>query len=151
MSTDAVVKHHSIDTQVFRCLDNAGTSGWNKGGLARTAGEVVKLINRQNLLDTNLAFRHPVPDTTSFEEKEKMMMPDLPPNSSRFPKWEILRKYLPEVSKSVILQFLQRVNPLAREGSRIWYRALQRTLDAGNLGRLWGVPAKNGIMWIGTK
>ncbi|CAM9878345.1 unnamed protein product, partial [Pylaiella littoralis] len=136
---------------VFRCLDNAGTSGLNKALLSTIAGDVVRMIRKCGLLDTNLAFRHPVADTTSFEDKERMIMPDLPAISHRIPEWPVVRRHLPEISKSFILQFIQRVNPLAQEGSRVWYRALQRTMDMGNLGKIWAVPAQEGVMWLGTR
>ncbi|CAM9230493.1 unnamed protein product, partial [Pylaiella littoralis] len=134
---------------VFRCLDNAGTSGFNKALLAQMAGDVVRLIRNCGVLDTNLAFRHPVPDLSSFEEKEARLMPDLPATGLRIKEWSAMRRYLPEISKAVILRFMGEVNKFAGEGSRMWYRSLQRVLDMGNLSRFWAVPAAGGIMWIG--
>ncbi|CBJ33934.1 exonuclease I Exo1 [Ectocarpus siliculosus] len=135
---------------VFRCLDTAGTSGFKKALLAQMAGDVVRLIRSCGVLDTNLAFRHPVPDLSSFEEKEARLMPDLPATGLRIKEWSAMRRYLPEISKAVISRFLGEVNKLAGEGSRLWYRSLQRVLDMGNLSRFWAVPAAGGIMWIGT-
>lgn len=111
----------------------------------------MRLIKAARVLDTNLAFRHPLPDTSSFEEKEKIIMPDLPGLHRRIRDWQVMRRYIPQIEKSFILLFIQRVNPLAGEGSRVWYRALQRMMDMGSLSGLWGVPAKDGIMWIGTR
>ncbi|CAN0345577.1 unnamed protein product, partial [Ectocarpus sp. 4 AP-2014] len=99
------------------------------------AGDVVRLIRSCGVLDTNLAFRHPVPDLSSFEEKEVRLMPDLPATGLRIKEWSAMRRYLPEISKAVILQFMGEVNKLAGEGSRMWYRSLQRVLDMGNLSR----------------
>ncbi|CAN0539221.1 unnamed protein product, partial [Scytosiphon promiscuus] len=102
-------------------------------------------------LGDNLAFRHPVPDLRPFEEKEKMLMPDLPAQPLRITEWVAMRRYLPEISKSLILGFLQEVNPLAAEGTRVWYRGEQRVLGMGNLNRFWAVPSKDGKMWLGTR
>ncbi|CAN0339832.1 unnamed protein product, partial [Scytosiphon promiscuus] len=136
---------------VFRCLDNAGTSGYNKPLLITLAAEIVSLIRKSGQLGDNLAFRHPVPDLRPFEEKEKMLMPDLPAQPLRITEWVAMRRYLPEISKSLILGFLQEVNPLAAEGTRVWYRGEQRVLDMGNLNRFWAVPSKDGKMWLGTR
>ncbi|CBJ32902.1 conserved unknown protein [Ectocarpus siliculosus] len=135
---------------VFRCLDNTGTSGLNKALLAQMAGDVVRLIRSCGVLDTNLAFRHPFPDLSSFEEKEARLMPDLPATGLRIKEWSAMRRYLPEISKAVILRFMREVNKLAGKGSRLWYRSLQRVLDMGNLSRFWTVQAAGSIMWIGT-
>lgn len=143
--------HVHLCRQVFRCLDNAGTSGFNKALLAKMAGDVVRLIRNCGVLDTNLAFRHPVPDLSSFEEKEARLMPDLPATGLRIKEWSAMRRYLPEISKAVILRFMGEVNKFAGEGSRMWYRSLQRVLDMGNLSRFWAVPAAGGIMWIGIR
>ncbi|CAM9880628.1 unnamed protein product, partial [Ectocarpus fasciculatus] len=136
---------------VFRCLDNAGTSGYLKGPLAELAQQVVAMIKKCGLLNSNQAFRHPVPDLGSFKDKERMVMPDLPGPCSRINGFQHLQQHLPEMSKSVILQFLQQVNPISGEGSRVWYRGLQKVMDMGNLNRLWGVPAKNGFMYLGMR
>ncbi|CAM9811375.1 unnamed protein product, partial [Hapterophycus canaliculatus] len=134
----------------FRCLDNAGTSVFNKRVLATLAADVVRLIRVSGLIGKNLAFRHPTPDLRTFEDKVASLMPDLPAQPKRIKEWVALRRYMPEISKSVIVGFLQEVNPLAGEGTRVWYRAEQRVLDMGNLSRLWGTPSKAGIMWLGT-
>ncbi|CAM9380355.1 unnamed protein product, partial [Hapterophycus canaliculatus] len=137
--------------QVFRCLDNAGTSGFNKAVLTKLSADIVSLIRKSGHLGQNLAFRHPVPDLRPFEEKEKALMPELPAERLRIKEWVAMRRYLPEVSKSVILGFLQEVNPLADHGTRVWYRAEQRVLDMGNLNRFWAVPSKDESMWLGTR
>ncbi|CAN0356168.1 unnamed protein product, partial [Scytosiphon promiscuus] len=136
---------------VFRCLDNAGTSGYNKNLLCTLATDVVRLIRNSGVIGENLAFRHPIPDLRLFGEKEKATMPELPAVCLRITEWVALRRYLPEISKSVIVGFLQEVNPLASEDTRVWYRGEQRVLDMGNLSRLWGVPSKAGEMWLGTR
>ncbi|CAM9908416.1 unnamed protein product [Ectocarpus sp. 6 AP-2014] len=134
---------------VFRCLDHAGHSAYLKGPLAELAGQVVAMIKKCGLLNSNQAFRHPVPDLSSFQDKERMAMPELPGPRSRIRGFEHLQQHLPEMSKSVILQFLRQVNPISGEGSRVWYRGMQKVMDMGNLNRLWGVPAKNGLMYLG--
>lgn len=78
-------------------------------------------------------------------------MPELPGPRSRISGFEHLQQHLPEMSKSVILQFLRQVNPISGEGSRVWYRGMQKVTDMGNLTRLWGVPAKNGLMYLGMR
>lgn len=111
----------------------------------------MRLIKLSGVIGKNMAFRHPIPDQRPFEEKERALMPDLPDDRSWIRDWVALRRFIPEISKSVILSFLQEINPLAGEGTRVWYRAEQRALDMGNLSRLWGVPPKDGIMWLGTR
>ncbi|CAN0570314.1 unnamed protein product [Ectocarpus sp. 12 AP-2014] len=108
---------------------------FNQALLAQMAGDVVGLIGSCGVLDTNLAFRHPVPDLNSFEEKEARLMPDLPATGLRTKEWSAMRRYLPDISKAVILRFMGEVNKLAGEGSRLWCRSLQRVLDMGNLSR----------------
>ncbi|CAM9885457.1 unnamed protein product, partial [Hapterophycus canaliculatus] len=108
------------------------------------------MIRVSGLIGKNLAFRHPIPDLRTFEDKVASLMPDLPAQPTRIKQWVALRRYIPEISKSVIVGFLQEVNPLAGEGTRLWYRAEQRVLDMGNLSRLRGAPSKAGIMWLGT-
>ncbi|CAM9134518.1 unnamed protein product, partial [Hapterophycus canaliculatus] len=63
---------------VFRCLDNAGTSGFNEAVLTKLSADIVSLIRKSGHLGQNLAFRHPVPDLRSFEENDKALMPELP-------------------------------------------------------------------------
>ncbi|CAN0566983.1 unnamed protein product [Ectocarpus sp. 12 AP-2014] len=53
------------------------------------AGDVVRLIRSCGVLDTNLTFRHPVPDLSSFEEKEARLMPDLPATGLRIKEWSV--------------------------------------------------------------
>ncbi|CBJ33956.1 hypothetical protein Esi_0756_0005 [Ectocarpus siliculosus] len=69
--------------------------------------QVVAMIKKCGLLNSNQAFRHPVPDLSSFQDKERMAMPELPGPRSRISGFEHLQQHLPEMSKSVILQFLR--------------------------------------------
>ncbi|CAN0364925.1 unnamed protein product [Ectocarpus sp. 6 AP-2014] len=107
------------------------------------------MIKKCGLLNSNQAFRHPIPDLSSFQDKERMAMPELPGPRSRISGFEHPQQHLPEMSKSVILQFPRQVNPISGEGSRVWYRGMQKVMDMRNLNRLWGVPAKNGLMYLG--
>ncbi|CAN0495633.1 unnamed protein product [Ectocarpus sp. 12 AP-2014] len=50
---------------VLRRLDHAGHSACLKGPLAELAGQVVAMIKKCGLLNSNQAFRHPVPDLSS--------------------------------------------------------------------------------------
>ncbi|CAN0578127.1 unnamed protein product [Ectocarpus sp. 12 AP-2014] len=54
------------------------------------AGDVVRLIRSCGVLDTNLTFRHPVPDLSSFEEKEARLMLDLPATGLRIKEWSAI-------------------------------------------------------------
>lgn len=136
---------------MFRCLDHAGTSADNKPVLVGLAKVLVQLVKASRLENRACVFRNPLPDLRTFEEKEKSRMSDLPPVSSRVTDWEMIRHLLPEMSKSVIMRFLKMANPLAREGSRVWIRGMQRTMDMGNLARLWAAPADDGVLWIGFR
>lgn len=98
-----------------------------------------------------LAFRVPTSDLRSFEEKQRLLLPDLPKPSEWEQNWEVLRDFLPEMSKSVVLRFLREVNPTASLDSRVWYRGMQRVMDMGNLSRLCAVPPRDGIMWLGFR
>lgn len=73
--------------QVFRCLENAGTSGFNKTVLAELARDVVRLIRVSGVVGKNLAFRHPIPDDRSFDLKVQTIMPDLPAEHMRIKEW----------------------------------------------------------------
>ncbi|CAM9855182.1 unnamed protein product [Ectocarpus sp. 6 AP-2014] len=81
---------------VFRCLDHAGHSAYLKGPLAELAGQVVAMIKKCGLLNSNQAFRHPVPDLSSFQDKERMAMPELPGPRSRISGFEHLQQHLPK-------------------------------------------------------
>lgn len=115
------------------------------------ARDLVLMVKTCKLENRACIYRYPLGDLRTFEQKEKVRMPDLPSYSSRVTDWELIRHFLPEISKSVIMQFLIRANPLAKEGSRVWVRGMQRTLDMGNLARLWAVPAEDGVMWLGFR
>ena len=137
--------------QVFRCLDHAGTSSYNKTRLVELAGMIVSTIESCNLRNRSVAFRIPLPDRATFEDKERNLLPDLPPPQMWVTNWEIVRDFVPEISRSVIISFLATVNPVADENSRVSYRAMQRVMDMGNLRRLWATRPNNGVMWIGFR
>lgn len=132
-------------------MDNAGTSAYNKEELVKLAAGVLATVKSCGLQNRGTAFRIPVADLRSFEEKESKLLPDLPPREKMVKDWEVLRNFLPEISKAVILRFLKEVNPLVVPESRVWTKALQRVLDMGSLPRLWATPPEDGIMWIGFR
>lgn len=137
--------------QVFRCLDNAGASGYNKSSLVKLAVDVTRMIKRCGMVNRLTAFRIPTVDLSTFEDKERLIFPDLPVGSERVRDWEQLRDFLPELSKAVILRFLQEANPTSGLDSRVWYRGMQRVMDMGNLSRLWATRPEGGIMWVGFR
>lgn len=137
--------------QGIRCLDNAGISAYNKAELVKLAPGVVKMLRDGGLANRDIAFRVPSTDRSSFEDKQKKILPDLPPPETWVKNWEVLRDFLPEISKSVILSFLRQVNPSVTQDSRVWYRGMQRVMDMGNLNRLWATRPSDGIMWIGFR
>lgn len=112
---------------------------------------VVSTIDSCSLRNRSVAFRIPIPDLATFEDKERSLLPDLPPPHLWVRNWETVRDFLPEISKSVILRFLRSVNPVVDESSRVWYRSEQRVLDMGNLKRLWATRPKDGVMWVGFR
>ena len=136
---------------MFRCLDHAGASTYDKARLVELSRLVVSTIDTCGLRNRSVAFRIPLPDLATFEQKEKKILPDLSPPQARVTNWEVSRDFLPEISKSVILRFLRSVNPVVDENSRVWYRAMQRVMDMGNLRRLWATRPEGGVMWLGFR
>lgn len=129
-------------------MDNSGISSWNKSELVKLAPAVVRMLRACGLENRGIAFRIPIADLSTFEDKQTSLLPDLPPPQTWVRNWAVLREFLPEMSKSVILRFLRETNPLVGQDSRVWYRGMQRVLDLGNLERLHATRPEDGIMWI---
>ena len=81
--------------QPFRCLDNAGTSGYNKSKRVKLAADVVRMVIRCGLVNNSVAFRNPNPDTSSFEEKVLNKLQDLPASARWVSHWEIYGRISP--------------------------------------------------------
>lgn len=133
-------------------MDHAGISQLPKIDLVALCKDVCRTVKRCGLQNRASAFQNPTLDERSFDDKLAARMPKLPPASAWVRNWEAFRDWLPELSKSAILLFLQDRNRLAREGSRVWLRGMQRAMDMGNLSRMIVVPAKGGTtLWLGLR
>lgn len=117
----------------------------------KLASGAVKMLKGCGLENRGIAFCVPIADESTFKEKEERLLPDLPKPETWVRDWETLPEFLPEMPTSVVLQFLRESNPLVNEDSRVWYSAMQRVMDMGNLKRLWATRPEDGIMWIGFR
>lgn len=109
-------------------------SGLRKPQLVSLAKACVEVVREAGLVGSPIAFRHPVRST---QDQQPGMFP---PPETVWLEWETLRGQLPEISDNIIIQWLSDKGSLKGSTGRVLYRGLQRVLDFGALGGLFGLP-----------